>query len=210
MHRVIITALAAAMFSPAVAAGPVSPQGLLADLYRADITVDTCGIVEPAELISDMHIMVLKIEKAIGFDDTMKKTAHDQMREGMVAAGVNCDEYDLIVERMHSAVTLATEFDISAVSAPDDINTLSGLYLTVAVSEYCKIAIDPGAAAVIGNDAFELEAALGLTAERSEERYQEVLSRVRASAPDCSSASNDIAVMREVLAAYGNPNTGAE
>lgn len=183
------------------AAAPASPQGLLADLYRGKITIEMCNIDVSSDVRSDLESAIVGVEGVLGFDDEMKVLAFEQMQEGVRGTPPDCSsDHDRLVENVAVAIALFRQLQESREAGPIDI--LGGLYLTVAVAEYCEIPIDQKVAALIGHDAIDLETSLGISPEESEKRYQDVLIRVRTSAPDCSSASNDLLVMRSVMSDY--------
>lgn len=178
----------------------ISPQGLLADLYRGKIALHTCQIDVSWDVRSDMDKAIVDVEAALGFDEAMKQASFAQMEKGVAEHGLDCSDHDRLVSNLAVAVSLSQQLQANREAGPIDI--LGGLYLTVAVTEYCHIQIDPPVAGLIGRDAQDLEASLGLTPEMSEERYQAVLARVKTSGPDCSASSNDLSVMRDVLTQY--------
>lgn len=183
---------------PAFAAA-TAEEGL-EQFYRVQALADTCGVALSSELRRQFDKDKTHLEALVGYDVATATESYGAIRQKVVAAGEPClppDEIEALAQvalYVHDSVLEARE------AGPIDV--LGGLYITVAVSEYCRIEISPEVAVRLGHDAIAIEASLGIDEAESEAKYLEVLTKIQREAPDCSEGSEDVALMRSVLADY--------
>lgn len=89
-------------------------------------------------------------------------------------------------------------------TSPKQANMLTGFYATMAVIEFCEIAVEPGIAAGMAADRQRLETALGIDVTKAAEAYGQVKADVEKTAPDCTEGSADRQGVDAVTAIYAD------
>ena len=99
------------------------------------------------------------------------------------------------------ALILATT-SVHAQSQPTERDILQALYLTVAIVDFCDLAVDPVRGARAARAGKKIEDALGIDRAASEASYAQVRADFLANPPDCEAGSPDVASVLQVLGAY--------
>lgn len=173
---------------------------VLSQFYRAQIKADTCSIRFDADLQKQVDADRTSIENILNYSATDAIDAYAKTRAVMQEDGPICNEEDDVVADAKVAI-YAYGALVKQLNA-EPIQVLGGLYMAVAISEYCKVPIDPKAAALLGADAVGLEHQLGIDDAASSTKYQAVLDQLRQSPPDCGSNTGAVATMHAVIDGY--------
>lgn len=185
---------------PALALDATRAIDVLSQFYRAQIKADTCSVHFDAGLQKQVDADRTSIENILNYSATDAIDAYSKTRAVMQEDGPICNDEDDVVADAKVAI-YAYDAMVKQLNA-EPIEVLGGLYMAVAISEYCKVAIDPKAAALLGADAVGLEHQLGVDDAASIAKYQTVLDQVKQSPPDCASDTGAVATMHAVIDGY--------
>ena len=188
LRRLRALALLALLPMPAMAADEVSER-VVRSYLRSMTIIEECGLDVPRVVFMRLLDFGRDLQQRMGVTDEEAARIKDEEAEGFDPARSTCDIDD---DEVAAVLGFVQEQSVivgvnSGLGVRDEeaIAILGGLFLSVAILEYCRIPIDTDVAALIGAHAQRLQERVAMTIERSEDIYAKTLAGIRIDAPDC-------------------------